>query len=92
MALEDGTYEFAKNVENRNLFNSKEVIAKIVTNIKRGFYSPYTEAGNYFVIKSNGEKVLAHCIGNFKNPKNYDFLIRFLGRLFPSGDYTHPII
>jgi hypothetical protein len=40
LALEDGTYEFAKNVEKRNLFNSKEVIVKIVTNIKRGFYSP----------------------------------------------------
>jgi hypothetical protein len=68
LALEDVTYDFAVNTLNHKLFGSNETINKINKAMKIGAYAPYSDAGNYYVVKSNGEKILAHAIANFKNP------------------------
>ncbi len=69
LALEkDGTYGFAGDTLNQKLFRSNETISKINKVIKKGFYSPFSDAGNYYVVKSNGDKILAHAFANFKKP------------------------
>ncbi len=68
LALEDGTYGFAGDTLNRKLFRSNETINKMNKVMKRGLYAPYSDAGNYYVVKSNGDKILAHAIANFNNP------------------------
>jgi hypothetical protein len=56
------------NALSHKLFHSNETINKINKIIKRGSYSPYTDAANYYVVKSNGDKMLAHALANFNNP------------------------
>jgi hypothetical protein len=68
LALEDGTYGFAGNTLNQKLFRSNETINKMNNVMKRGLYAPYSDAGNYYVVKSNGDKILAHVFSNIKNP------------------------
>ncbi len=41
-----------------------------------------TEAGNYYVLKSNGDRVLAHCFSNVENPTLYEPLVRMVYGLY----------
>lgn len=48
----------------------------------KGAYAPITEAGNYFTLKSNGEKVLVHCFAYVSNPTVYEPLVKFAMKLY----------
>jgi hypothetical protein len=48
----------------------------------KGAYAPMTEAGNYYVLKSNGEKILAHCFANVANPTVYEPMVRLAMNLY----------
>ncbi len=44
-----------------------------------------TEAGNFYISKKNGDKVLAHAFSFVEDPENYEELARFIFSYFPSG-------
>lgn len=55
-----------------------------------------TEAGTYFVLKSNSDKVLAHCFSNVANPTTYEPIVRLALRLHDrilgvSNEKVHPV-
>jgi len=37
-----------------------------------------TDAGNYFILNSKGQKVLAHCFADVANPIAYESLVKIL--------------
>jgi hypothetical protein len=77
-----GDYLFAKDIKGVQLFGTNETVVKIIERQKHGAYSPMTESGNYFILKDNGRKVLAHCFAHIKNPVAYESIAIFMFKMF----------
>lgn len=80
LATKTGKYAFAKHFD--------QIIRKEKI---QGAYSPMTEAGNFYIAKSNGDKVLAHAFSFVEDPEKYESLARLIFAYFPSGEKTHPL-
>jgi hypothetical protein len=78
------------------LFGWSSNVSKIYRKEMKGAYAPMTEAGNYYVLKSNGDRVLAHCFSNVENPTLYEPLVRMAHGLYSqmmgaSNDKIHKV-
>lgn len=70
IALQDGSYAFAKDVADQYLYNGQKVV-KVEEVVGEGIYAPMTEAGNFYVKVGKDQKTLAHCFANIRNPEFY---------------------
>lgn len=55
-----------------------------------------TESSNYFILKNNEEKLLAHCFANVKNPTFYEPFVKIALKSYDilmgaSENKIHPV-
>ena len=70
VALMDGSYTFAKDLNPELLFNGQG-ISSMKNVSKPGVYAPLTASSNFY-IKVGNEKTLVHSYAHIKNPTAYE--------------------
>ena len=94
IALMDGTYSFAKDVNGKFLFNGEQVLSvKNVT--ETGIYAPLTQTSNFYIMVGESERTLAHSYAYIQNPEFYEPFVNFIlagwGILYTHNDNDiHP--
>ena len=103
IAIQDGKYVFAKDLEGINLFSNKRnknvgSVKEINTQTKQGMYAPKTRSGNYYIMLNFEAHILAHNYAHIKDPVNYETMVDFMFNTYeylygkPADiDEAHPV-
>lgn len=75
IAVQNQSYIFAKDLLSERLHGLGKGIKKIEIIEEKGIFAPMTASGNYFILNSNNEKVLAHCFAHVKDPIMYENVV-----------------
>ena len=96
IAVKDRSYLFGKELVNEELYGNEIHVNSIEEIEQRGMYAPLTESGNYYILTSEEEKILAHNFANVRRPELHEPGMKYAIKLWDwvygeSKEEIHPV-